>query len=96
MSQIAIVKMEIKPGEYEKAVAFLQKHIPDTASFEGCESIRVAGSSKDSTMMIYGEWASIKAHKKYVAWRHESGLFQEFVAEFLQSPPEFIYQSQVY
>ena len=96
MSQIAIVKMDIKPGKYEEAVAFLQKHIPDTASFEGCESIRVAGSSEDSTMIVYGEWASIEAHKKYVAWREESGLLQEFVSEFLESPPEFIYQSQVY
>jgi len=96
MSQIAIVKMKIKPGKYEEAVAFLQKHIPDTASFEGCDSIRVAGSSEDSTMLIYGEWASIEAHKKYVAWREGSGLFQEFVSEFLQLPPEFIYQSQVY
>ena len=96
MSQIAIVKMEIKPGEYEKAVAFLQKHIPDTASFEGCESIRVAGSPDGSTMMVYGEWTSIEAHKKYVAWREENGLLQEFVSDFLASPPEFLYQSQVY
>jgi len=96
MSQIAIIKMKVKPGKYAEAVAFMQKHIPDTASFEGCESIRVAGSSEDSTMIVYGEWASIEAHKKYVAWREESGLLQEFVSEFLESPPEFIYQSQVY
>ena len=96
MSQIAIVKMKVQPGKYEEAVAFMQKHIPDTASFEGCESIRVAGSSEDSTMIVYGEWASIEAHKKYVASREESGLLQEFVSEFLESPPEFIYQSQVY
>ena len=96
MSQIAIVKMKLQPGKYEEAVAFMQKHIPDTASFEGCEAIRVAGSSEDSTMIVYGEWASIEAHKKYVAWREESGLLQEFVSEFLESPPEFIYQSQVY
>ena len=96
MSQIAIVKMKVQPGKYEEAVAFMQKHIPDTASFEGCESIRVAGSSEDSTMIVYGEWASIEAHKKYVAWREESGLLQEFVSEFLEAPPEFIYQSQVY
>ena len=96
MSQIAIVKMKVQPGKYEEAVAFMQKHIPDTASFEGCESIRVAGSSEDSTMIVYGEWASIEAHKKYVAWREESGLLQEFVSEFLESPPEFIYQSHVY
>ena len=88
--------MKVKLGKYEEAVAFMQKHIPDTASFEGCESIRVAGSSEDSTMMVYGEWASIEAHKKYVAWREESGLLQEFVSEFLESPPEFIYQSQVF
>jgi len=96
MSQIAIVKMKVKMGRYEEAVAFMQKHIPNTASFEGCMSIHVAGSSEDSTMMVYGEWASIEAHKKYVAWREESGLLQEFVLEFLESPPEFIYQSQVY
>ena len=88
--------MKVKLGKYGEAVAFMQKHIPDTASFEGCESIRVAGSSEDSTMIVYGEWASIEAHKKYVAWREESGLLQEFVSEFLESPPEFIYQSQVY
>ena len=88
--------MKVKLGKYGEAVAFMQKHIPDTASFEGCESIRVAGSSEDSSMIVYGEWASIEAHKKYVAWREESGLLQEFVSEFLESPPEFIYQSQVY
>ena len=44
MSQIAIVNMKVQPGKYGEAVAFMQKHIPDTASFEGCESIRVAGS----------------------------------------------------
>ena len=88
--------MKVKPGKYGEAVAFMQKHIPDTASFEGCVSIRVAGSSEDSTIIVYGEWASIEAHKKYVAWREESGLLQEFVSEFLESPPEFIYQSQVY
>ena len=96
MCQIVIAKMNIKLGKYEEAVEFLKEHIPDTASFEGCESIRVAGNAEDSTMMIYGEWASIEAHKKYVAWREESGLLLEFVSEFLQSPPEFIYQSQVY
>jgi hypothetical protein len=47
-------------------------------------------------MMVYGEWASIGAHKKYVAWREERGLLQEFVSDFLESPPEFLYQSQVY
>ena len=52
MSQIAIVNMKVQPGKYEEAVAFMQKHIPDTASFEGCESIRVAGSSDSSTMMV--------------------------------------------
>ena len=55
MSQIAIVNMKVQPGKYEEAVAFMQKHIPDTASFEGCESIRVAGSRDGSTMMVYGE-----------------------------------------
>ena len=33
MSQIAIVNMKVQPGKYEEAVAFMQKHIPDTASF---------------------------------------------------------------
>ena len=96
MSQIAIVNMKVQPGKYEEAVAFMQKHIPDTASFEGCGSIRVAGSLDGSTMMVYGEWTSIEAHKKYVAWREENGLLQEFVSDFLESPPEFLYQSQVY
>jgi len=47
MSQIAIVKMKVKIGRYEEAVAFMQKHIPNTASFEGCMSIHVAGSSEE-------------------------------------------------
>ena len=47
MSQIAIVKMKVKMGRYEEAVAFMQKHIPNTASFEGCMSIHVAGSSEE-------------------------------------------------
>ena len=96
MSQIAIVNMKVQPGKYEEAVAFMQKHIPDTASFEGCESIRVAGSPDGSTMMVYGEWTSIEAHKKYVAWREENGLLQEFVSDFLESPLEFLYQRKVY
>ena len=96
MSQIAIVNMKVQPDKYEEAVAFMQKHIPDTASFEGCEVLHVAGNPDDSTMMVYAEWDSIGSHKKYVAWREETGLLQEFVSDFLESPPEFLYQSQIY
>jgi len=61
-----------------------------------CEVLHVAGNPDDSTMMVYAEWDSIDSHKKYVAWREETGLLQEFVSDFLESPPEFLYQSQIY
>ena len=96
MSDVVIVNIKVRPGKYEETVAFLQKHIPDTASFEGCEVLHVAGNQDDSTIMIYEEWDSVDSHKKYLAWREETGLLDEFVSEFLESPPEFLYPSHIY
>ena len=86
MSKIAIVKMKVQLGKYEEAVAFMPKHIPDTVSFEGCESFRVALCLDISTMMVYGDGHSSELHTQSVASREDGGLIQEFVSHFLMSP----------
>ena len=73
MSEVVVVNLKSRPDKYGEAVTFLQKHIPDTGSFEGCEVCHICGNPEDSTLMVYEEWESLECQKKYLQWRQGTG-----------------------
>lgn len=89
MKFVAKVKIYAVPEKYEQAVCFLKKHLVETAVFDGCEVCHAAGSANNFEIIIYQEWDSVESYEKYLRWRKESGVIEEFEKNYTGSPSVF-------
>jgi hypothetical protein len=86
-----VAKVTIYPvsEKYEKAVCFLKKHLAETAVYDGCEACHAAGSVNNLEIIIYQEWDSVESYDKYLSWRKETGVIEEFEKNYTGSPSVF-------
>ena len=74
MSILLIAEVNIKPDKVEELQNYMAEILPDTRSFEGCNSIEIYMNSEDNTKMVLVEnWESIDNYHKYHEWRVEMG-----------------------
>ncbi|MGH1568922.1 MAG: putative quinol monooxygenase [Nitrosopumilus sp.] len=71
---------------FRRIEKYLKEILPDTRSFEGCLGAQLFENKESPTkMIIHSKWTSEEADKKYMAWRTETGVFDE-VAPMLTGP----------
>ena len=86
MSVVVLLTLKTKPNTYEEFGDILKNILGDTASFDGCEGIYVAGDQEDHTYLLFEKWASVENQKAYMKWRQERGDLDVF-ATVLREPP---------
>jgi quinol monooxygenase YgiN len=80
MSCQVILELKAKPGCIDKVRAFLRKVLPDTRGYAACITLHAIQNQDDpSTILIVEQWATRQHYEKYLAWRTESGVMNEFV-----------------
>ena len=89
MKVVAKVKIFVIPEKYEQAICFLKNHLAETSVYDGCEACHAAGSANNFEIIIYQEWDSVESYDKYLNWRKETGVMEEFETNYTGSPSVF-------
>lgn len=91
MSVLVLVEGPVKPDELSNMKSYLAEILPDTRSYEGCESIDAHFNTDDgSDMVLVERWVSRPQHEKYLGWRTETGVMQR-IGGMLSGPPSIRY-----
>jgi quinol monooxygenase YgiN len=81
------LQFQSKPDQADDVIDMLRKNLPDTRSYDGCESLVVHQSQDDPTMfLIYEQWAARPKYEAYLAWRTETGVLEELLAMLAGEP----------
>ena len=73
MAVIVNVQFSIQPGKREQAVAFLDKNLPDTRSYDGCQWLYSATDIEDENKWeFFSLWESKEKYDTYLQWRMDS------------------------
>lgn len=87
MGCVVLLEIQAKPERAREAVEFFKKNLPDTRSYDGCQSVDVYDNmDKPGNIVVYERWDSRPQYEKYLAWRTESGTMDAFGA-MLEGPP---------
>ena len=90
MAVIVNVQFSIQPGKREQAVAFLDKNLPDTRSYDGCKWLYSATDIEDENKWeFFSLWESKEKYDTYIQWRKDSGTLEKS-AEFVDG--EFVWR----
>ena len=95
MSTVALVELHVKPEGVEGVKAGLKKLLVETRAYDGCQSVDVYNDlDNKGTLVLYEKWDSPGHHKKYMAWRQETGALAQ-LATALTGPPVIRYFDRV-
>jgi quinol monooxygenase YgiN len=95
MSTVALVELHVKPEAVEGVKAGLKKLLVETRAYDGCQSVDVYNDlDSKGTLVLYEKWDSPGHHKKYMAWRQETGALAQLGAA-LTGPPIIRYFDRV-
>jgi quinol monooxygenase YgiN len=80
MSVTVTIHLPARADRVEELVELFKQVLPDTRSFQGCESVVLHQSQDDPTaLFLYEQWASRSDQEAYMAWRTETGLIAQIV-----------------
>lgn len=95
MSVVVLFEVQVKPEAVKEVKATLKAVLPETRAYDGCQGFDVFGNLDDgNNLVFYERWASREHHKKYLAWRTETG-FMEKMGATLTGPPNVRYFERV-
>lgn len=90
-STAVIAVFPVQPERVEEFLVALRSILPDTRNFEGCETIETYLDVKEpGRVVLWERWPSTDHHRRYLAWRNESGTAAP-ILEYLSGPPSFTY-----
>ena len=90
MATLALVELRIKPGAAAQAKEFLEKRLPETRAYQGCQTLTTYHQDDGHTIVIVETWDAQQDHEKYMAWRQETGTLAE-IGELLEGEPSIRY-----
>lgn len=74
---------------------FAKRILSDTRAFEGCRGLTVHYDEQaPEKVLLVEQWESRADHEKYLAWRQETGVLDEIMAQ-LEGPPSIRYFSYI-
>ena len=87
MSTVVLLEIQVKPEAIDEMKAFLQRILPETPAYDGCQGVDIYGNLDDTgNLMFYQRWDSRQHYEKYLAWRTEIGTATQLRA-MAASPP---------
>lgn len=91
MSVAVIAVFPVHPDKIDEFLTLFRAVLPDTRAFEGCELIETYIDQSDpGRVVVWERWPTKGHHRRYVAWRNESGLGEQ-MAPFLADRITFTY-----
>ena len=74
MTIITTIEFRATAGKRDALVEKMLSILPDTRSYDGCESITfVENEETEGSFLLVERWASRDHYDKYRAWRKETG-----------------------
>ncbi|NIP38804.1 MAG: hypothetical protein GWO07_08680 [Candidatus Dadabacteria bacterium] len=78
MGIMVLVQADIKPEFTSEMKSFLDKILPDTRAYDGCNFIDVYFDvDNENNMVLVEQWDSREHYKKYHEWRTETGVIDK-------------------
>ena len=88
MAVIVNLQLSLQPHERNAALAFMDRILPDTRSYDGCYWLYSATNIEDeSKLEIFSMWDSKDKYDSYVQWTLDTGVALEF-ANYLDEEPK--------
>lgn len=95
MSIIVLLEAKVKPESVNEMKLALKGLFPETRTYNGCRGIDAYFNEDDPDNLIFIEhWDSREHHQKYLAWRTETGVMDQF-GSMLAGPPSIRYFERV-
>ena len=91
MSTLVLLEGQVQLDRIADMKSYLAQVIPDTRSYDGCQGVDIYFNlDEPGSMVAVEQWDSRVHYDKYLQWRTESGVFDNFVS-MLAGPPSFRY-----
>ena len=92
-SQIfVILQLNIKKSLESECIEELNILLKDTRAYEGCNALYFVQNQDDSSNLEFIEkWNSKEHYEKYLQWRIESGVMEDFASKYLDEEPVWRY-----
>ena len=91
MSTAVILELNVSLDNRDELMATLEAILPDTRTYQGCQSILVTcNEANPCHIFLLEKWDSRADHERYVAWRAERGDLDKLGA-LLAAPPQSTY-----
>ena len=95
MSVVVLLEMQVKLEAIDEMKAFLQRILPDTRAYDGCQGIDIYGNLDDTgNLVLYERWDSRQHYEQYLAWRTETGALNQLGA-MVAAPPSIRYFERI-
>ncbi len=80
MGTLVIFEAIAKAESVRELEDFVQRHLPDTRSYDGCQDITGYLNEDGRTIVMVEHWNSKEDYQKYLAWREETGVLADLGA----------------
>ena len=94
MSVKVTLNCQIKDGQFQALVPFLEDNLPNVRGFKGNVKVSVLFNKGNNEMLLDEEWLTVESHQAYLSFIHENGVLDE-LSSFLRSPPCIKYFDRV-
>jgi quinol monooxygenase YgiN len=95
MSVTVFFEAQVKPEAVDVLKATLKTLLPESRKYAGCQGMDLYCNLDEGTNLVLHErWDSREHHRKYVAWRTETGVMAQLGAA-LTAPPSIRYYERV-
>ena len=81
---------QVKQGQFENMLPFLQANLPNVRGFKGNLRVSVRYDESNSELLLDEEWLSKADHQDYLAFIERNGVLGQLAA-FLTAPPKIKY-----
>ncbi|MEO1889438.1 MAG: antibiotic biosynthesis monooxygenase [Cycloclasticus sp.] len=91
MSVDVILSLQVNPENREELLAVFKAILPDTRTYQGCQSVVVTTNEDDPhNIILLEKWDNRSDHESYMGWRTQRGDIDKLVA-LLSAPPAISY-----
>ena len=96
MSHTVLIELHCLPGQGPAYLEAMLPLLPDTRAFKGCELVETySDQDNPDVIFLWEKLASRQDQEAYLAWRIETGTFDE-MSRFFSADPRFIQLSPAY
>ncbi len=94
MSIRVTLNCQVKTGQFNTLLPFLEENLPNVRGFYGNTKVKVLFDETNSEMLLDEEWLSAERHQDYLKFISENGVL-DALGEFLVRPPQIKYFKRV-